>query len=63
MPYLTPLTRYIDAGVAATCQEGCALVAEKFFNESSTLEQLVDMACTFGCLYVGIEEFVKILQE
>ena len=57
------ITYRIDVAVGATCQNGCMIVAEKYFNKTATLEQLVDIACTMACLYFGIEEFVKVLEE
>lgn len=57
------LNLILNAGVAATCQTGCAAIAQRFFNSSSTLEQLVDMVCTVGCLAVGMKEFIAILEK
>ena len=41
---------------------GCADIAQKFFN-GTEIEQIVDVACTMGCLVLGIKEFVNVLQK
>ncbi|KAI6659214.1 Countin-1-like [Oopsacas minuta] len=49
----------LNAGLGATCQDGCAAIAQKIFNGS----QIVDAVCTIACMYEGIEEFVDLLKK
>eukprot|EP00731_Ephydatia_muelleri_P027939 Em0019g812a len=47
----------LNGGVVGGCSDLCQLLEEK------TGSQLADVVCNLLCDYVGIEEFIKIIQE
>lgn len=46
-----------DAGVVGGCEELCQLLEEKVHS------QLAEVVCDILCDYVGIKEFIKIIEK
>lgn len=51
------ITDTLDAGVVGTCGELCELLEEK------TGSKFAGLACNLLCDYVGIKEFIKLIEE
>lgn len=49
---------FLDVGVVGGCTELCSLLAEKLDNST-----IVDAACELLCAYVGIKEFINIIEK
>ena len=55
--YKRSLTPSTDAGVVGGCEQLCQLLEDKVHS------QLADVVCNILCDYVGIEEFIKIIEK
>ena len=57
LSFLSLVHPCIDAGVVGGCSDLCGLLAKKTGNK------IVGDVCELLCVYVGIKEFIKVLEE